>query len=144
MKLPVFCSQLPRPYAPSIDEHSRPFWSALEEGKFLLGRCEHCGELQFPPRMHCVVCLESDPGWHASKGLGTLYASTRIHAAGGPFACMTPYTAGLVDLNEGVRVLLRLLPSASSLPPDSAVQLAIVMHTDGPLFAAIASENSSA
>lgn len=140
MKLPVVQSLLPRPYVPAIDDHSKVFWDALEDGEFLLNCCNVCSELQFPPRPHCPSCLASDVRWQSSSGRGRIYASTRIYAAGGPFACMTPYTVGLVDLDEGVRVLSRLLPSASSLPPGSAAQLAVVNHTDGPLFAGIAVE----
>lgn len=142
MKLPIIRSRLPRPYVPETDAHSRTFWDALDQGEFLLGNCKHCGELQFPPRVHCTSCLASGSDWQASSGRGQLYAATRVYAAGGPFACMTPYTVGLVDLEEGVRVLLRLLPSASSLSPGADVQLAIVKHTDGPLFAAIATDGT--
>ena len=50
---------------------------------------------------------------------------------------MAPYSVGIVDLDEGVRILTRLMHDASSLPPGSRVNLAIIDHTDGPLFVAV-------
>ncbi len=138
MTLPIIQSLLPRPYPPDIDENSQPFWDALAKGEFLLQCCDACGEWQFPPRPQCPSCLRSELRWQSSDGQGKIYASTRVYAAGGPFACMTPYSVGLIDLDEGVRVLARLLHSASSLPPGSDVQLAVIKHSDGPLFAGIA------
>lgn len=140
MKLPIIRSLLPRPYVPAIDQHSKVFWDALENGEFLLNRCNACSSLQFPPRPQCPSCLNSDVNWQPTAGHGKLYASTRVYAAGGPFACMTPYSVGLIDLDEDVRILLRLLHDASSLSPGSAVQLAVINHSDGPLFAGIAAQ----
>ena len=142
MKLPVVRSALPRPYDPEPSAFTRPFWDALARAEFLLARCGGCKSLQFPPRQRCPICLGTDVGWRPSAGTGTLYAGTRIHAAGGPFACMTPYSVGLIDLDEGVRILARLLHDASSLAPGSRVRLAVIEHTDGPLFAAVAGDDN--
>ena len=134
MSLRRISSALPRPYDPVIDPFSQTFWEALENGEFLLARCSACESLQFPPRPHCPRCGHSDIGWQPSAGSGVLYASTRVHAAAGPFACMTPYSVGLIDLDEGVRVLTRLMHDASSLQPGSRIQLGIIEHTNGYLF----------
>ncbi len=129
-------SALPRPYAPETGRFSHRFWAALADGRFLVTRCEACDTLQFPPRPRCPHCLADSICWQELSGSGVLYTSTRIYAAGGGFACMTPYSVGIVDLDEGVRVLTRLLHDASSLPPGAAVELVVVDHTNGPLFAA--------
>lgn len=143
MSLPRIRSSLPRPYSPETSEFTKVFWQGLAEGRFQVTRCGACGILQFPPRPQCPSCHSSNVSWKAVDGHGVLYASTRIHAAAGPFACMTPYTVGLVDLREGVRVLTRVMHDASSLPPGSPVQLAIIAHTDGPLFVAIRGRNGN-
>lgn len=140
MTLRRFASALPRPYAPLPSEFENTFWVGLSEGRFQVTRCEQCDWLQFPPRPVCPGCLSSAVVWQEIEGRGTLYARTRIHAAGGPFACMTPYSVGLIDLEEGVRILTRLMPSASSLTPGSAVEIAVLDHTDGPLFVAVSVE----
>lgn len=136
MTLPRIKSSLPRPFAPEMNSQSEHFWAALQDGEFLLSSCNSCTKLQFPPRSHCIYCLSDDVGWTAATGKGTLYASSRIHGAGGAFAAFTPYSVGLVDLDEGVRILTRLMHDASSQPPGSALQLSVLEHSDGPLFAA--------
>ena len=112
------------------------FWQGLSEGRFLVTRCKSCESLQFPPRARCPQCLCDAIEWQEASGSGYLYTRTRIHAAGGPFACMTPYSVGIIELDIGIRILTRLLHDASSLPLDAAVELVVIDHTDGPLFAA--------
>lgn len=138
MSLPSRPSCLPRPLVPQTDPFTARFWLSLEQGRFEAPRCGHCGRWQFPPRPLCPACHAESMEWAELRGRGTLYARTRIHAAGGPFACMTPYSVGVVDLDEGVRLLTRLLHDASNLQSGSGVQLVVVRHTDGPLFAAAA------
>jgi uncharacterized OB-fold protein len=127
---------LPRPYAPAQSAFGAPFWKALAAGRFTTTRCGGCGELSFPPRPSCTRCQSEASSWVELTGCGMLYSRTRIHAAGGAFAAFAPYSVGIVDLDEGVRVLTRLLPSASALPLDSRVRLVVLRHPDGPLFAA--------
>ncbi len=143
MTLLRFPSAMPRPWHLPDCPRTAPFWEALRGGHFLLARCNACGKLDFPPRNTCPYCGSDDQSWQESTGEGVLYAATRIHAAGARFASMTPYSAGLVDLSEGVRILTRLLPSASSLAPDSPVKLVIVDHIDGPLFAAVSAHSEN-
>jgi uncharacterized OB-fold protein len=130
---------LPRPYAPPKNAFGAPFWHALAAGRFTTTRCAACGAATFPPRPICPHCHAARHEWIELDGRGRLYSATRIHAAGGAFAAFAPYSVGLVDLDEGIRVLTRLLPSASALPLDSRVQLVVLRHPDGPLFAATAS-----
>ena len=138
MVLRRISSALPRPYAPAPGDFSKTFWEDLADGRFQLSLCENCDALQFPPKPVCPKCLSDKIVWREISGKGILYSRTRIHAAGGPFACMAPYSVGLVDLDEGVRILTRLMPSASSLRLGSAIDLAVIDHVDGPLFVAIA------
>jgi len=137
VSLPRLQSEMPRPCCPRVDEHTELFWKTLEDGKFLLAVCGDCSTTQFPPRKHCSACYGHNLDWTPASGGGVIYASTRVHAAGGPFAAMAPYTVGIIDLDEGVRILTRLMHDASSLPPGSRVNLAVIEHTDGPLFVAV-------
>lgn len=136
MTLGFVDSTLPRPLQPLPSAFSAPFWGALAEGRFTATQCRNCARISFPPRPHCPACGDASYAWTALSGRGRLYSRTRIHAAGGPFAWLVPYSVGIVDLDEGVRILTRLLPSASSLDLDSRVELVVLRHADGPLFAA--------
>ena len=137
MSLARLRSALPRPYAPRIDAFTQRFWDALADNEFLLASCGDCAALEFPPRPQCARCGSGAIDWQPASGDGVLYTSTRVHAAAGPFACRAPYSVGIVDLTEGVRILTRLMHDASSLPPGSPVRLAVLEHTDGPLFVAV-------
>jgi hypothetical protein len=67
-----------------------------------------------------------------------------VHAAAGAFAALSPYSVGIVDLDDGPRLLVRLLPGASAAALDSTVQLVVLRHPDGPLLAADAASKSAA
>ena len=86
MSLARLQSEMPRPCQPRIDKHTEVFWKTLGNGEFLLAVCADCSTLQFPPRKHCLACHGSNLDWTPASGGGEIYASTRVHAAGGPFA----------------------------------------------------------
>jgi uncharacterized OB-fold protein len=136
MTLPFVDCTLPRALAPRPTLFSAPFWTALAQGHFTTTQCSACNALTFPPRPHCPRCAHDAPRWTTLSGRGRLYSCTRIHSAGGPFAALAPYSVGIVDLEEGLRLLTRVMPEASSLPLDSRVQLVVLRHPDGVLFAA--------
>ena len=134
----VIESTLPRPFKPEASLFSAPFWQSLARGVFTTTRCRQCQRLQFPPREYCPSCGNGQSEWIEISGRGLLYSRTRIHSAGGAFACLAPYSIAIVDLEAGPRLLTRLLPEASELPLASAVDLVVLRHSDGVLFAAAA------
>ncbi len=100
----------------------------LNQGCFLIQRCNACGQHIYFPREICPYCGAGDPVWAAPSGLGTVYASTTVRRrpeAGGD------YNVSLIDLDEGVRLMSRV----TLLPPD-AVRIGLrvqarVQVTDG-------------
>jgi uncharacterized OB-fold protein len=138
MSLPVVDCTLPRPLAPQASAFTRTFWQALADGRLTTTRCEDCREWSFPPRPVCTRCGSASQAWQTLSGHGRLYSCTRVHAAGGAFAAYAPYSVGIVDLDEGLRLLTRVMPDASALPLDAAVQIVVLRHPDGVLFAAAA------
>lgn len=136
MNLPFIDCTMARPLAPRPTVFSAPFWRELAQGRLTTTTCTRCHELSFPPRPYCPRCSHDEPEWVELTGRGRLYSCTRVHSAGGSFAAYAPYSVGIVDLDEGLRLLTRVLPAASALPLDSRVQLVILRHTDGPLFVA--------
>jgi uncharacterized OB-fold protein len=85
----------------------------LSEDKLMGSRCRKCGVLSIPPRSVCVKCYGSEMEWVAMKGNGKLAAFTCI-AIGPPFMIKEgydrkhPYVSGVVELEEGVRVVARI------------------------------------
>jgi len=85
----------------------------LDEEKLMGSRCGKCGLLSVPPRSICIKCYGSEMEWVAVKGKGKLVAFTSI-AIGPPsmikegYDRKHPYVCGVVELDEGVRVVARI------------------------------------
>lgn len=112
-------------YPPRVTEFTRPFWDGLAAGTLSTTRCTGCGHMTFPPKPVCPECWASDLEWVELSGKGTLYSFTEVSAAPSTFAAETPYVLCLVDLDEGVRCLSRILAPYDSLVPDTRVRLRI-------------------
>ncbi len=83
------------------------FANYLKEGELMGMRCKKCGSVYFPPRSECIKCLgpESEMEWMKFSGKAKLLTYTVIHAAPTGFEEKVPYTIGVVDLEEGGRLL---------------------------------------
>jgi len=85
----------------------------LSEEKLMGSRCRDCSTLFIPPRPVCIECYSSEMDWVEMKGKGKLAAYTCI-AIGPPFMAKEgydrkhPYVSGVVELEEGVKVVARI------------------------------------
>lgn len=81
------------------------YQAALNEGRFLIQRCEGCAKHVFYPRQICPHCGGASLAWVEPNGTGTVYSTTTVRRkpeAGGD------YDVSLVDLDEGVRMMSRV------------------------------------
>jgi uncharacterized OB-fold protein len=81
------------------------FADELRNNKLMGTKCKKCGEIYFPPRADCTKCMSNDMEWRSYSGKGKLVTFTTIHAAPTGFDDIAPYTIGVVDLQEGGRLL---------------------------------------
>ena len=97
--------------APEITQNSEPFWQACKEDRLLIMGCKDCGKAFFYPRRCCPSCWSGDVEWRESKGCGTLWTLTEVAISlwGDAWNDTVPYTVGLVELDEGVRIVSRLV-----------------------------------
>lgn len=86
----------------------------LNEWKIMGSKCKKCGALALPPRPICVSCFGSEMEWVQFKGNGKLAAFTGIVVA--PplmakegFGRNNPYIVGVVELEEGVKTVARII-----------------------------------
>jgi hypothetical protein len=94
---------------PVIDQDSQPYWDGAREHKLLVQLCAGCGQHVFYPRALCPHCHGDELTWTQASGQGTVYSLTVVRRPAGPaFADDVPYVIGLIDLEEGVRLLSRL------------------------------------
>ncbi|MBS1877947.1 MAG: Zn-ribbon domain-containing OB-fold protein [Actinobacteria bacterium] len=91
---------------PAPDGDSAPFWNGCEEGKLMLQRCDGCGQASWPPGPVCASCGGDRLTWVESQGRGTVYSWVVVAVAFTPeLADQLPYAVGLVDLEDGVRMV---------------------------------------
>lgn len=94
-----------------LDPTTTPFWTAATEGKLLVQRCTTCGHHQLYPRPFCMDCDARDLAWVESSGTGTVYSCVTVHL---PVRddLPPPYTVGLLELDEGPRLLAHMRDDA--------------------------------
>ena len=80
------------------------FVKYLEEGKIMATKCSKCGRLYFPPRADCPEDLTTDMTWQRLSGKCKLLTYTTAHFAPTGFQDDLPYTIGLAEDREGVKV----------------------------------------
>ena len=87
-----------------VSDFARP----LRDGRLMGSRCKRCGATAFPPRADCHACLSGDFEFVEVSGKGTLVTYTKIVAAPTGFEDLAPYMIGVVELDEGVRMMVPL------------------------------------
>jgi uncharacterized OB-fold protein len=135
MSLALLTVDRHRAFPPRMTEFTQRFWQGLAAGRFETTRCDDCERLTFPPKPFCPHCWSKRIAWVPLSGRGKLYSQTVVHAAPAAFQDEVPYRVGIVDLDEGLRIATRVL--ADTQPElDTAVEIVVLNHSDGPLFAA--------
>ena len=95
--------------APVIDDDNAFFWQGLREHRLLIQRCLGCRRSRFPPLPACPECGDPRSAVEACAGRGSLYSWIVVHHAfSDAFNEDVPYTVGVVELEEGCRILARL------------------------------------
>ncbi|HEX3705867.1 MAG TPA: Zn-ribbon domain-containing OB-fold protein [Mycobacteriales bacterium] len=100
----------PRSDLPTIEAETAPFWQAAAEGRFLIRRCSDCGRAHHYPRPFCPFCWSANVPWQDASGRATLYTYSTVYLNDlPPFDEQLPYVAAVVDLEEGPRVMTRIV-----------------------------------
>jgi len=77
----------------------------LKNGRLMGSACKKCGYKTFPPRADCPECLAGEFEFKEYSGRGKLFTHTLISAAPTGFDEVAPYHLGVVELEEGGRLL---------------------------------------
>ena len=112
------------------DPDSEPYWDGAAAGELRYRHCASCETVIFYPRSLCTHCGAPNPDWAVSKGQGTVYAVSVVHRAPPAFKGQSPYAVLLVDLDEGFRMMSRII----DVEPDSVSigDRVRVIFQDGP------------
>ena len=84
------------------------FVDILETGKIDGTVCKKCGTKFFPPRADCSVCFSKDMDWFDMPQNGKLETFTTSYYAPTGFEEDTPYTMGVVNFGNGLKLFARL------------------------------------
>jgi uncharacterized OB-fold protein len=101
-------SQVKRPVGPQPipTAESAHYWESALAGRLKVQYCPACNRHQFYPRRFCTTCLSEEIQWVQASGNGRVYTYTVCHVAAHPaFEARVPYAIGMIELDEGVRML---------------------------------------
>jgi uncharacterized OB-fold protein len=101
------------------------FYKFLSESKLMAGKCQKCGKIHLPPRPLCDNCYSQDFTWIPVSGKGKLLTYTIIHVAPPQFQTMAPYTVGIIQLENGLK-----LPGMVSGVSESELKVGICLSID--------------
>lgn len=95
---------------PITQPWSEKFWEGTKEGKLLVQHCKDCGSNIFYPRKFCPECWSDNLDWIEASGRGKVMTfSTAISMVEPRFMDDLPYTLAYIDLDEGVRIMSRIV-----------------------------------
>ncbi|ESX84835.1 Zn-ribbon domain-containing OB-fold protein [Mesorhizobium sp. LSHC412B00] len=96
------------------DPLSAPFWQAAARCELVFQRCRNCGQSSLYPRPFCVSCHSDTLEWEAASGLGIVFSKTKVWRQVLP-TLPPPYVGAIVELDEGPRLMTRLVNGEPSI-----------------------------
>jgi uncharacterized OB-fold protein len=101
---------VPRFDQPVVEEESRAFWEGLRDSRLLIKHCTACGAFHYYPRPFCPTCWSDDVEWYEASGRAAVYTYSTVYVNDlPPFGPQVPYIAAVVELDEGPRMMTRLV-----------------------------------
>lgn len=95
-------------YEPLSDSPMGRYQAALERGYLEYQFSPQAGRAVFYPRILCPFTGSADLEWRRSSGRGVIYTLTRLYPSQGD-----PYAVALVDMEEGFRLMTRIVDAAA-------------------------------
>lgn len=92
-------------------EFAVPFhWRRFKERYQIIGsKCEHCGEYFYPKRIICPKCRRAGKLKEVKfSGKGKVLTYTIIRVPPDGFKIYAPYIIGIIELEEGARLLSQI------------------------------------
>lgn len=101
---------------------AEPFWQGVRERKLMLQFDAANGRAQFYPRPQSLYS-EAGVVWREASGRGVIAALTLSRVAPPALAERVPYALALIKLEEGPRILARVIAPYESLAIGQAVTI---------------------
>ncbi len=95
---------------PVTQPWTEEFWEGTKKGKLLIQTCKDCGAKIFYPRKYCPECWSANLEYVEASGKAKVFTYTTTYGMVEPkFMGDLPYTLALVDLEEGIRMMTRIV-----------------------------------
>ncbi|HTR70665.1 MAG TPA: OB-fold domain-containing protein [Mycobacteriales bacterium] len=98
---------------PGINLDNEALWDGYRKHELRIPQCNRCTTMVFPPSPRCARCGAFDMGYAVASGRGTLYSFVSVHHPKAP-GFDYPVPVGLVELDEGVRMVADLVGVTSA------------------------------
>ena len=76
-----------------------------ETAGLIVSKCCNCGEMVFPRQNYCPECCTKTMEEKVLNSVGTLKSFTGIYAPTPGYKGEVPYTVGIVEFQEGIRIM---------------------------------------
>lgn len=111
---------------PRMEGLAKQFYDWCSKGELRFQQCSACGALRYVPRDLCASCGSLESEWVRSKGSGRVFTYTiAVRAMHPAFASEVPYAVAIVELDEGLRMLSRVV----DCPPDE-LRIGMLVYVD--------------
>jgi len=94
---------------PTPLNHTKPFWEATRDKRFLLQYDPRNGKYQFFPRPVSIYDGKGDLEWREVSGEGVIFSYTIQVRARPPFQGHEPFALGIITLKENVNIMANLV-----------------------------------
>lgn len=117
---------------------SRSFWQYCKAHELRVQRCSRCGHHWFPPQTICPDCWSREWEWQLVSGRGRIFSFVVYrHVYHPAFSDDLPYCVGVIELEEGARMLSAITSPVDAIRCDAPVHVDFADVTDDvslPLF----------
>jgi uncharacterized OB-fold protein len=111
----------PRPF---VHGEEAAYFDYCRQGELRIQRCRDCKRHVFYPRFVCPWCLADDLEWVRASGRGVVHTFTVQHRAAPDYRGPLPYVIAVIELEEGVRMLSRVVCDPETVRIDMPVTVA--------------------
>jgi uncharacterized OB-fold protein len=95
---------------PVPDTGTKEFWEGCQRHELLIQRCEECHSYRYPPSPVCPRCFSMNAKWDKVSGKVEVYTFSVVRVPlGRDWESDIPYTIGVIQLDEGVRMVSNIV-----------------------------------
>jgi uncharacterized OB-fold protein len=106
---------------PEVRGEEATYFGHCQRGELHIQRCRSCSSHVFYPRSVCPTCMSGELEWVEARGTGTVHTFTIQHRDPPGFEGQAPFVVAIIELDEGVRLMSRVMGE----PDDVSVGMAV-------------------